>query len=96
MELLTLMAHSRETTEDAIMFFLQEIEGGGLYRQQSRLSPCTSRTSLRRLSRCDKIVIPDGKPRALVVDGKTLTYILDRRSKLKIPFLRLTRFVSLS
>nr|CAD7193568.1 unnamed protein product [Timema douglasi] len=34
------------------------------------------------------------KKRALVVDGKTLTYILDRRSNLQKPFLDLTRYCS--
>ncbi|XP_065220628.1 phospholipid-transporting ATPase VD isoform X2 [Planococcus citri] len=32
------------------------------------------------------------KQRALVVDGKTLTFILDRRSNLQVPFLRLTKY----
>lgn len=34
------------------------------------------------------------RKRALVVDGKSLTYILDRRSKLQKPFLELTRHCS--
>ncbi|ALC38973.1 CG33298 [Drosophila busckii] len=32
-----------------------------------------------------------GKPRALVVDGKTLTFILDPKSKLILPFLKLAK-----
>jgi phospholipid-translocating ATPase len=34
------------------------------------------------------------KQRALVVDGKTLTFILDLRSNLTRPFLRLTKYCS--
>lgn len=34
------------------------------------------------------------KKRALVVDGKTLTFILDLKSNLTIPFLELTRYCS--
>lgn len=34
------------------------------------------------------------RKRALVVDGKTLTFILDKRSNLTKPFLRLTKFCS--
>jgi phospholipid-translocating ATPase len=34
------------------------------------------------------------KKRALVVDGKTLTFILDLRSNLTVPFLELTRYCS--
>lgn len=35
---------------------------------------------------------PTASGRALVVDGKTLTYILDRRSNLTKPFLELTKY----
>ncbi|EDW57650.1 phospholipid-transporting ATPase VD isoform X1 [Drosophila virilis] len=37
------------------------------------------------------ILAPRCKPRALVVDGKTLTFILDPKSKLILPFLKLAK-----
>ncbi|XP_065336042.1 phospholipid-transporting ATPase VA isoform X1 [Cloeon dipterum] len=84
MELLKLAARSKDAAESTITAYLQDIE-----RQLPRGSNLTSNplASLADLP-------PHYPKRALVVDGKTLTYILDQRSNLKKPFLTLTRFCS--
>lgn len=125
MELLKLMARSKEAAESTIMFYLSEIEkgeepnGAGSpsstnvveNRQKNRLnlSANSSKSLVNSPSSCfgdrtssntsaDESVgnlrglssLKNG--RALVVDGKTLTFILDRRSNLTKPFLRLTTY----
>lgn len=80
MELLKIMARSKESAESTIRCYLADIE---LQAQQAGNSAagCSSRIGPQ---------LPKPQGRALVVDGKTLTYILDRRSNLTKPFLKLT------
>lgn len=78
MEVLKLFARSREAAERTISCYLEEIE-----------KETPGLTSIRL---CDPVPPVNGsKIRALVVDGKTMTFILDRRSNLVKPFLSLTR-----
>lgn len=91
MELLKIMARSKESAESSILFYLSEIEN---------TLPDTNLTDIR------KDVLPNSsnsqagtrnlfakaKSRALVVDGKTLTFILDRKSNLTKTFLKLTTY----
>ncbi|XP_044255059.1 phospholipid-transporting ATPase VD isoform X2 [Tribolium madens] len=81
MELLKLMTRSKETAESTIMFYLSEIENAASSIQT--VLPTTSRRDLNRSG-------PKNRSKALVIDGKTLTFILDRRSNLTKPFLKLT------
>lgn len=87
MELLKIMARSKESAESTIMFYLAEIERSLGDETQSEILPSSSNSQVS--SRSGK-----GKGRALVVDGKTLTFILDRRSNLTKPFLKLTTHCS--
>uniref|UniRef100_A0A4Y0BFS1 Phospholipid-transporting ATPase n=2 Tax=Anopheles funestus TaxID=62324 RepID=A0A4Y0BFS1_ANOFN len=79
MDILKLTARSRDSAEASINFYLNEIEK----QLNSNGAPNDE----------DAFDLLD-KPRALVVDGKTLTFILDLRSNLTKPFLRLTRYCS--
>jgi phospholipid-translocating ATPase len=76
MDILRLIARSRDQAETSINFYLNEIE--------------------KQLNDCHRTAITPagGKGRSLVVDGKTLTFILDLRSNLTKPFLRLTKYCS--
>ncbi|XP_076273548.1 phospholipid-transporting ATPase VD isoform X2 [Rhynchophorus ferrugineus] len=95
MELLKIMARSKGSAESTINCYLADIE-----RQLSdsddnptdvygiNTVPSSSGSSAR-----SPYMRPSNQNgRALVVDGKTLTYILDRRSNLTKPFLRLTTY----
>ena len=73
MDILRLIARSRDQAETSINFYLNEIEKQ-LNDHRPALTPA------------------GGRGRSLVVDGKTLTFILDLRSNLTKPFLRLTRY----
>uniref|UniRef100_A0A182JZG0 Phospholipid-transporting ATPase n=1 Tax=Anopheles christyi TaxID=43041 RepID=A0A182JZG0_9DIPT len=80
MDILKLTARSRDSAEASINFYLNEIE------KQLNSNGGSSDT--------DDAFDQLDKARALVVDGKTLTFILDLRSNLTKPFLRLTRYCS--
>ncbi|XP_045478925.1 phospholipid-transporting ATPase VD isoform X1 [Harmonia axyridis] len=86
MELLNLMTRTREAAEEKILYYLGEIE-----KQRSRTESLRDMLYMRPSSSaaCSRSVHQDSG-RALIVDGKTLTFILDRRSKLTKPFLQLT------
>lgn len=88
MELLKISARSRDAAESAISFYLSEIE-----REIGR-SANSSVTGGAFPLDVNNQLPPQLTRRALVVDGKTLTYILDRRSNLQKPFLSLTRYCS--
>uniref|UniRef100_A0A182Y662 Phospholipid-transporting ATPase n=1 Tax=Anopheles stephensi TaxID=30069 RepID=A0A182Y662_ANOST len=79
MDILKLTARSRDSAEASINFYLNEIE-----KQLNSNGAPTDDDAFDQLD----------KTRALVVDGKTLTFILDLRSNLTKPFLRLTRYCS--
>lgn len=92
MEVLKLMTRTKEAAESTIMCYLNDIErqlGGGILANSSSAQISLDRSftpsspSYFRASQ---------KARALVIDGKTLTFILDRRSKLTKPFLKLTTY----
>ncbi|KAL3267060.1 hypothetical protein HHI36_011201 [Cryptolaemus montrouzieri] len=86
MELLKLMTRSKDTAENTIQFYLAEIE------KQRRISSADYNEEMlyrRASASCSKTIQKDSG-RALIVDGRTLTFILDRRSNLTKPFLELT------
>ncbi|KAK9870972.1 hypothetical protein WA026_009932 [Henosepilachna vigintioctopunctata] len=88
MELLKLMTRSREAADETIQFYLGEIEKNmnrTNYHEEFLCRPVSVSPSCSR-------AIQKETGRALIVDGKTLTFILDRRSNLTKPFLRLTTF----
>lgn len=70
MEILKLVARSRDAAESCIKFYMHEIE--------KQIVESNGETNVRN--------------RALVIDGKTLTFILDLKSNLTAPFLELTRY----
>uniref|UniRef100_A0AAG5DWE8 Phospholipid-transporting ATPase n=1 Tax=Anopheles atroparvus TaxID=41427 RepID=A0AAG5DWE8_ANOAO len=82
MDILKLTARSRDSAEASINFYLNEIE-----KQLNSNSNGTG-PAIDDDDAFDQL----DKTRALVVDGKTLTFILDLRSNLTKPFLRLTRY----
>lgn len=84
MEVLKIMARTKEAAENSISCFLAEIE-----REQELSDESTYSVAPLRPPRRSR-----GKVRALVVDGKTLTFILDRRSNLTEPFLKLSTYCS--
>jgi phospholipid-translocating ATPase len=86
MELLKLMTRSKEAAEDTIQFYLAEIENANS-SIQTVLPTSSTRRQLNRSG-------PKNRSKALVIDGKTLTFILDRRSNLTKPFLKLTAHCS--
>ncbi|XP_019865878.2 phospholipid-transporting ATPase VD isoform X2 [Aethina tumida] len=87
MELLKLMVRSKEAAQNTIDFYLREIEES-LNQERERESVMrTNSISSYNYSRTTQ-----AKSRALVVDAKTLTFILDRRSNLTKPFLKLTTY----
>ncbi|KAK7867763.1 hypothetical protein R5R35_002262 [Gryllus longicercus] len=99
MELLKLSARSKDAAESTILFYLTEIQrdcsppdhgatGGLAGPGLNQVGVFARATTLGESSHSSHQVM---KKRALVVDGKTLTYILDRRSNLQKPFLELTR-----
>ncbi|XP_044730312.1 phospholipid-transporting ATPase VB isoform X2 [Chrysoperla carnea] len=87
MDILKLMTRSKDAAENSILFYLSEIE---------KLLDGTSDTQIpqnhHRISVATATVTPKKAQRALVVDGKTLTYILDKRSNLTKPFLKLSTY----
>lgn len=88
MELLQLMTRSKEAAESTIQCYLADMENLAGNTVQS-VEPSSS--YVRRKPGLTNI---RNRSKALVVDGKTLTFILDRRSNLTKPFLKLTSFCS--
>lgn len=98
MELLKLMARSKDAAESTILCYLDEIErqiseNSTNFGSDRRVS-LTQPNSTSSVSQVVPRTIKKGQKKALVVDGKTLTFILDRRSNLTKPFLRLTKYCS--
>lgn len=96
MELLKLMARSKDAAESTITCYLDEIErqfsenSTNFVDGRSSLQP----SSTSSVSQVVPRTVKKGQKKALVVDGKTLTFILDRRSNLTKPFLKLTKYCS--
>uniref|UniRef100_A0A1B6DU11 Phospholipid-transporting ATPase n=1 Tax=Clastoptera arizonana TaxID=38151 RepID=A0A1B6DU11_9HEMI len=90
MELLKLSAKSKEAAEALINFYLNEIERNA---SNDIISVEDSRAhgSSHKMQPMANASKKSMKKKAIIVDGKTLTYILDRRSNLQKPFLELTR-----
>ncbi|XP_030761045.1 probable phospholipid-transporting ATPase VD isoform X2 [Sitophilus oryzae] len=94
MELLKIMARSKESAESTINCYLADIERHVAQSDNSTqgydidIVPSSSTSSRSPYVRSST----NHKGRALVVDGKTLTYILDKRSNLTKSFLKLTTF----
>lgn len=82
MEVLKIMARTKEAAENSIYCYLSEIEREQDSSEESTYPVAPIRTQRRN----------SGPVRALVVDGKTLTFILDRRSNLTKPFLKLSTY----
>lgn len=102
MDILTLITRSKDAAERSIMFYLEEIEK--LMENPTKREPSASEPEQGR-PRAFSIIgegtsefnqsaltLPTKKKRALVVDGKTLTFILDKRSNLTKPFLQLSKY----
>ncbi|KAK5643768.1 hypothetical protein RI129_007613 [Pyrocoelia pectoralis] len=93
MEILKIMARSKKAAEDTIKCYLSEIEefsdssGSDINVRKNQASSSSTSELLRRSKASKKKYC-----RALVVDGKSLTYILDKRSNLTKHFLRLTAY----
>nr|XP_023013530.1 probable phospholipid-transporting ATPase VA [Leptinotarsa decemlineata] len=85
MELLKVMARTKEAAETTIHCYLEDIERSlnKDHNYDNQAMSSTHRNSYHQST-------SENKPRALAVDGKTLTFILDRRSNLTKPFLKLT------
>ncbi|KAF5277653.1 hypothetical protein FQA39_LY06146 [Lamprigera yunnana] len=92
MEILKIMARSKKTAEDTIQFYLsdldQGVDGTSSDITGKRNQASSSTNELLKRSR----TVPRKHSRALVVDGKSLTYILDKRSNLTKHFLKLTTY----
>lgn len=93
MELLKLMASSKEAAETTIHFYLNEIEKqpDDINLLETRSENIPSSSSSRFETRVSS-TSSKNQSRALIIDGKTLTFILDRRSNLTKPFLKLTTY----
>lgn len=99
MELLHLQAKSKSVAESLIRTYLEDIrrESGNLQRHPSDDCHASGEVPIMPLNYnmverdAHRIGSPWPRLRALVVDGKTLTFILDPRSGLTGPFLELTR-----
>ncbi|KAG8239125.1 hypothetical protein J437_LFUL018828 [Ladona fulva] len=93
MQLLKLTARSREAAASMIAVFLAEIQreavGGGVLPEGMPADEVAANTE--GLTRPTAVHL---RKRALVVDGKTLTYILPKQCNLVRPFLELTRYCS--
>lgn len=90
MEVIKLAAKSKESAEYAINLHLREIRGN---KPADNTSLDVHSSSVRSLIDQHSSVYHNRSSlkRALVIDGKTLTYILDRRSNLQKPFLELSK-----
>lgn len=86
MELLNLMTRTKEAADEKIQYYLGEID-----RQRSRSESLREMMYMRASSSgLSSRSVHQDSGRALIVDGKTLTFILDPRSRLTKPFLQLT------
>ena len=87
MEIIKLNARSRDAAESTIKFYLEAItkEATGIETKNENNVDDKMQTRASLLKR---------KKRALVVDGKTLVYILDKRANLQEDFLKLTSHCS--
>ncbi|GLV35748.1 uncharacterized protein CBL_01101 [Carabus blaptoides fortunei] len=94
MEVLKLMARSKEAAESTIKCYLDEIDRQYNESTNSSDAQVAQASSTSSVSQVMPRVAKKSRKRALVVDGKTLTFILDKRSNLTKPFLRLTKFCS--
>lgn len=98
MKLLKLMTRSKEAAENTINFYLGEIEKPSDDYSSMNIStilldntsPNSATSSISQIN--PKMNKRMTKEYALVVDGKTLTFILDQRSNLTKPFLTLTKY----
>ncbi|CAG9822413.1 unnamed protein product [Phaedon cochleariae] len=91
MELIKIMARSKEAAEATIYFYLSQIERSlGHEETDTEMRPVGGSGDNNRYSISNEI----SRERALAVDGKTLTFILDRRTNLTKPFLKLTEYCS--
>lgn len=90
MEIIKLAAKSKESAEYAINLHLREIKGN---KPADNTSLDVHSSSVRSLIDQHSSMYHNRSSlkRALVIDGKTLTYILDRRSNLQKPFLELSK-----
>ncbi|XP_021953805.2 probable phospholipid-transporting ATPase VD isoform X3 [Folsomia candida] len=89
MDIVILNSRSKDQAESSILFYLNEIEK---IRTGENASSEASNSVHRRPSElCSPLT---NKERALVVDGKTLTYILDHKTQLITKFLSLTKHCS--
>ncbi|KAF6198978.1 hypothetical protein GE061_007001 [Apolygus lucorum] len=75
---LRLAARSKHSAEAAIHFYKAELD---------RINPRSDSTTATRPSKALR-------PKAVIIDGKTLTFVLDPRSGLTQPFLELTKYCS--
>ncbi|XP_071452403.1 phospholipid-transporting ATPase VD isoform X2 [Hetaerina americana] len=93
MRILKLTARSREGAESMIAVYLAEIQreasGGAVLLDGMPVNEVAANTE--GLTRPTAVHL---QKRALVVDGKTLTYILPKQCNLVRPFLELTRYCS--
>lgn len=98
MQLLQLQARSKSVAETLIHGYLESArrESVNNTRSQQDLMGIMDHGTYRTMAETDayRIGSPWPRQRALVVDGKTLTVILDPRSGLIEPFLELTKTCS--
>lgn len=102
MQLLQLQARSKSVAESLIRSYLEsarrESMNNAVHMQQQELTCVTHPSMLLNRDSVERDAHRIGNPwprqRALVVDGKTLTVILDPRSGLTGPFLELTKTCS--
>ncbi|KAK7072411.1 putative phospholipid-transporting ATPase VB [Halocaridina rubra] len=88
MEILKLNARTKDQADRTIKFFLQQSEHQETVQQQAQVgSVSNGRAHVEFSSRQENSSSP--KERGLVVDGRTLVFILDRRADLKKSFLTL-------
>lgn len=102
MQLLRLQARSKSVAESLIHSHLEAIQrenaaNDGIQRQMTDFHG-TGEVVSHDLDSADRVAYRIGsswkRQRALVVDGKTLTFILDPQTGLTTPFLNLTRACS--
>ncbi|KAK6617728.1 hypothetical protein RUM43_013956 [Polyplax serrata] len=94
MEILKLSARNKSAAESDIKFYLSDIKGNNPLRNNVHIDG--RGVFGRGVENSTRLPEPvrSHRKRALVVDGKTLTFILDPKSKLQKPFLELTGLCS--
>ncbi|KAL0267650.1 UNVERIFIED_CONTAM: hypothetical protein PYX00_009855 [Menopon gallinae] len=93
MEIMNLTARSKSAAETAINIYLSDIKGQNPMSNNIGMDVGVFGRGDRNTQRHPEPSRTNRK-RALVIDGKTLTFILDARSKLQKPFLELTTLCS--